>query len=255
MNTPDRYREQIAAVRERIAAAARRAERRPDDITLVVVSKYLDLAQTRILLETIGPGAVLGESRPQMLHQKAELLAGIFDGTPSMGEPANLLTMRFGGVTWHLIGPLQTNKIRMIAPWMDRLHSGESLAQLETVSREMVRIGRTLPVLLEVNISGESAKHGFIPDEIEPLLPSLASLDGLRVDGLMGMTSLDADESETRRQFAALRVLSERLSMNLPSEIRMEQLSIGMSDDFEIAIAEGATLVRIGSLITDPIGE
>ncbi|MDO4558890.1 MAG: YggS family pyridoxal phosphate-dependent enzyme [Planctomycetia bacterium] len=243
--TEREYGERIAAVRERMAMAAGRSGRPETDVTLVVVSKYLDPESTVPLIRAViagGTEAIFGESRPQRLREKAEFLAR----RPELLSPRTSVS----SVAWHQIGPLQTNKIRMIAPWISRLHSGESIAQLAELNRELERIHRTLPVLLEVNISGETAKHGFEPAQVEPSLERLAELKSLRIDGLMGMTSLNATEPEAHRQFASLRTLAERLRPYLPEGIRMSELSMGMTHDFEIAIEEGATLVRIGSAIT-----
>ncbi len=240
------YQERLAAVMDRIAVAALRSGRASHEVTLVVVSKYLDIRSTEQLIrgglawisQSDAPSSplVLGESRPQLLSEKASALSAYAER-----------------VAWHQIGPLQTNKIRRVLPWISRLHSGESLSRLTELNREAERIAKRLPVLLEVNISGESAKYGFSPDELPTMLDRLAVFSSLQIDGLMGMTSLGASESEAHRQFASLRQLAERLRRNLPDSIQMRHLSMGMSGDFEIAIEEGATLVRVGSAIAPPI--
>lgn len=229
------YRERITAIQDRIATAARRSGRTASDVSLVIVSKYLDLESTVPLIHAAGPGAIFGESRPQLLSQKAAYFAQQ-TATPQ--------------IAWHQIGPLQTNKIRLIAPWIARLHSGESVPQLTALHEELTRLHRVVPVLLEVNISGEPSKHGFEPEQVESVLETLAPLTALRIDGLMGMTSLNATEPMAHRQFASLRRLAERLRPQLPPEIQFTELSMGMTHDFEIAIEEGATFVRIGSAIT-----
>ncbi|MDD3468386.1 MAG: YggS family pyridoxal phosphate-dependent enzyme [Thermoguttaceae bacterium] len=240
------YQERLAAVMDRIAVAAQRSGRANTEVTLVIVSKYLDIPSTEQLIragiawysqsETPSIPLVLGESRPQLLSEKASALSAYAER-----------------VAWHQIGPLQTNKMRRVLPWITRLHSGESLSRLVELNREAERIAKRLPVLLEVNISGESAKYGFSPDELPFMLDTLATLSSLQIDGLMGMASLNATESDVHRQFASLRQLAERLRPNLPDSIQMRHLSMGMSGDFEIAIEEGATLVRVGSAIAPPM--
>ena len=225
--------ENVRRIRLRIEQAARAAGRGADDVTLVAVTKYVGLDETQALIQA---GCCdLGESRPQQLGSKAEALAN---------EPAR----------WHLIGPLQRNKIRHLLPHVSLIHSGDSLRLLQAVDRVAGELGREVPVLLEVNVSGDEAKHGFAPAELEdaePLLSDLARLRNLRIQGLMAMAGLGTTADQSRRQFARLRQLRDSLQPECPAEIQLDQLSMGMSDDFEQAIAEGATIVRIGSALFD----
>lgn len=252
-----RRREQIIAdnlaeVRGRIERAAALAGRTADSIRLVAVTKYATLDDIRALLAA---GARdLGENRPQQLWQRAESLQG-------PDHPR-----------WHLIGHWQRNKVERALPWIHCLHAGDSLRLLEAASDAALRpasgkpIGATagrpmqetqdapssrnkLDVLLEVNISGDANKHGFAPTELEPLLPRLAQLHGIRVRGLMAMSGLESDAAGQRAQFAATRQLRDQLAQVSPPELEWSELSMGMSDDFEIAIEEGATCVRVGSLL------
>jgi hypothetical protein len=229
-----RLAENLAAVREQIAQAARRSGRRAESVRLVGVTKYADAAHTRLLAEA---GLTdLGESRPQALWRKAEALAGL-------------------GVRWHLVGHLQRNKVRRTLPLVRLVHSGDSLRLLEAIHEEAVALGRQSDVLLEVNVSGEQAKHGFASAELEPHLPAIARLSGVRVCGLMAMAGLAGDEGQTRKEFASLRELRDRLRAVAPPEIELGELSMGMSRDFPIAIEEGATIVRVGSaLFTGVVG-
>lgn len=221
-------RDNLAAVQERMAAAAREAGRQLSDIKLVAVTKYAELDDVRLLWE-LGVRD-FGESRPQQLVERAEQLADL-------------------SLQWHLIGHWQRNKIRRTLPHVFLLHAGDSWRLLETVDAEARRAGRSLAVLLEVNISGDATKHGFAPEELEPLLPRLAELSGLRIQGLMAMSGRESDERTTRREFAAVRELAERLRRVSPPQWNWQELSLGMSDDFEWGIAAGATCVRIGSLL------
>jgi hypothetical protein len=223
----DRLRQNLADIQGRIAAAAARAGR-SDLPRLVAVTKYAPPEAARAL---IACGVrELGESRPQELWRKAEALAGL-------------------SVDWHLVGHLQRNKVRRTLPLVQLLHSADSLPLLEEIDREAARLGRPARVLLEVNISGDAAKHGFAPTAVAPLLPQLARLPSVRVEGLMTMAALARGVPRARRDFAALRTLRDQLAAECPPEVRLQELSMGMSDDFEAAIEEGATIVRVGSAL------
>ena len=223
--TQRRIAENLARVRARIEDAAIRAGRQPTDVTLVGVTKYVDVATTEILYQC---GCLdLGENRPQSLWDKADALTS----TP---------------VRWHLIGSLQRNKAARTIAIASLIHSIDSIKLAESVSRLALEQDKKQPVLLEVNISGESAKHGFTPDELVEVAVVLNELPGIEIQGLMAMAALECTETETGKQFAMLRELRDRARNGNPN---IKALSMGMSGDFEIAIAEGATIVRIGSLL------
>lgn len=234
MNDGARLSENLASVRARIAAAAHRSGRASGDIQLVAVTKYVDVAVTRQL---IAAGcSCLGEARPQELWHKAEALAG-------------------GPIEWHLIGHLQRNKIARTLPLTRLIHSGDSQRLLEALDAEARRAAQwPIPVLIEVNVSGDAAKHGFQPDELEPMGEKLAGFEHLAVGGLMCMAGREGDLDDARRDFEKLRLLRDRLRSIWPERLGLTELSMGMSGDFEIAIEEGATLVRIGSLLYEGIG-
>ena len=222
----------LARVHQRIADAAAAAGRQPEEIKLIGVTKYAGPEVARLLAQA---GLVdLGESRPQELWRKAEALAG-------------------QNVRWHLVGHLQRNKIRRTLPLTALIHSGDSLRLLESLNEEAATQSRQCDVLLEVNISGDQAKHGFRPGELAPLLPKIAALTNLHVRGLMGMASLEGNLDDARREFASLRSLRDALRENCPPQIDLTELSMGMSGDFEQAIAEGATLVRVGSALLEGV--
>jgi pyridoxal phosphate enzyme (YggS family) len=176
----------------------------------------------------------LGESRPQELWTKAAALP----------NPA---------IRWHLIGHLQRNKIRRTLPLVSLIHSVDSQRLLAAINEEAKLAGRIAPVLLEVNISGDAAKTGLAPTELEPLVAEAAALEYVEVRGLMGMASLEGDDAAARQDFIHLRTLRDRLARNLPPQLALDELSMGMSGDFEIAIAEGATIVRLGSLLFEGV--
>ena len=215
----------VANVRARIARAARRAGRDPAEVRLVAAAKTVPVERVASL---VASGVTdVGENRAQELRAKAKVLGGQPTGETSTGSPR-----------WHFIGRLQRNKVRMVAPWVawwqsvDRVDLGAEIARRAPGAR----------VLVEVNAAGEPQKGGCTPGETAELVDTLRDL-GLVVDGLMtippGASPLAADPvDDPRRSFAALRELGAAL--------RVPELSMGMSDDFELAIGEGATIVRVG---------
>lgn len=267
MDIAARIAENVAAVRGRIAEAAARAGRSPDDVRLLAVTKYVGPDEIAALLAA---GCLdLGESRPQQLWQRAELFQ----------------TMPGAPIRWHLIGPLQTNKVRRTLPAVDLIHSVDRLHLAQAIDAEAARLGRPARVLLEVNISGEPSKHGFSPSEVEHVFPQLSALPHVQIEGLMGMGSLGGGPEANRAEFAALRQLRDRLRQRFGGTLLaradqsvdrtgdqavapiadqsagsecsdgpairepLAELSMGMSDDFSIAIEEGATIVRVGSAL------
>jgi hypothetical protein len=237
-----RIAENLAAVRGRIAAAAARSGRAADAITLLAVTKYVSAETVRLLVEA--GCRELGESRPQELWEKAAALADL-------------------PVRWHLVGHLQRNKVRRTLPLVAMIHSIDSPRLLEAVDHELAvspgdavcqnREPARLPVLLEVNISGEAAKGGFAPGDAERLLAELPRCPHVSVCGLMCMAALEGGLDAARRDFAALRELRDRLRGGCPPGVTLDQLSMGMSGDFPIAIEEGATIVRVGSALFEGI--
>jgi len=227
-NAPSQIADNVAAVRARIDEAAARSGRSADRVTLVCVTKYAGVEAAQALVEA---GCLdLGESRPQELWHKHDVLAN-------------------SAIRWHLIGHLQRNKVARTLACTHLIHSVDSLRLARSIDENARNQGPPARVLLEVNISGESAKHGFSPDEIEQALVELANLPHLRVLGLMGMASGDGDLTTARREFASLRMLREQLVGRCPPGVLLDELSTGMSLDFGVAIEEGATLVRVGSAL------
>ncbi len=214
----------VARVRARIAEAALRSGRRPESVVLVGVTKTVGIDRIR---EVVACGVrVLGENRVQEARTKVPEVPG---------------------VAWHLIGSLQRNKVRDAVRWFEVIHSVDSLSLAEEISRRSAERGgpRSMEVLLQVNISLEPQKHGVRPEETERLVAQVLRLPGVRVLGLMGMAPLVARPEEARPFFRRLRELRDRVREALP-DARVDDLSMGMTDDFEVAIEEGATLVRVG---------
>jgi pyridoxal phosphate enzyme (YggS family) len=215
----------LASVEERLAAACRRAGRKRSEVTLVAVTKMVS-AEVAALLPALGLYH-LGENRPQELTRKAALLNSIH---------------------WHLIGHLQRNKIDRMVRLVCCIHSVDSVRLLEALDQEAVKQGKTVAVLLEVNASGEGSKHGFPPAEVLPLAPLLNVLRNIQVRGLMTMAAPQEPEA-CRPTFSLLRDLRDRLGSQVDARHTLEHLSMGMSNDFEVAVEEGATYVRLGSIL------
>jgi pyridoxal phosphate enzyme (YggS family) len=220
------------AIEARVAAACDRAGRPRASVTIVAVSKYVDAVVAGWFVRASGI-LDLGENRPQELIRKARALHA---------DPQT------AGVRLHQIGHLQRNKVRDLLPHVALIHSVDSVRLLATLAQEVTRLAQParLPILLEVNTSGEASKQGFAPAELPALADTLAQYTPtLDVQGLMTMAALGADAATCRRSFAQLRQLRDELAGRLGHSL--PHLSMGMSGDFEEAIAEGATLVRIGS--------
>jgi pyridoxal phosphate enzyme (YggS family) len=223
--------ENIAHVRERIVSAARRSGRNPDEISLMAVSKTI---QPELIREAYNSGIrQFGESRVQEFAAKAEALGDLSD------------------VAWHMIGHLQTNKASTAVKLFNSVDSVDSRRLAEKLNSEAEKLGKKIPVLIEVNIGQDPAKQGLIPDsvEMEEVLRSAQSLEYLKFEGLMTVPPFSQDPEKARPYFRKLRELSERITAkNIPS-LSMRVLSMGMSHDFELAIEEGSTCVRVGSAI------
>lgn len=226
-------------VQERIARAAESAGRRADEITLVGVTKYVD---ARAAAELVAAGCMhLGESRPQELWKKHDELQRA--GASSTPPPP---------VHWHLIGHLQRNKVARTLPLVALIHSIDSERLIATLDQAVADGHSMLPgvdILLEINTSGEAAKHGLAPDEVATLLELMPKYPRVCVLGLMTMAALEGGPAIAARNFATLRKLRDKLKQNQYSNTTLNELSMGMSDDFEIAIKEGATIVRVGSAL------
>ena len=215
----------LAQVHARMAEAAQKCGRAPDAVELVAVSKTHPAEKVQVAVEA---GQLLfGESRVQEARVKIPLL------------PSRL--------RWHFIGHLQKNKIRQALPLFELFHGIDSLALAEDMQRIADEAGMQPRVLLEVNLAGEASKHGFSPEALRRDLEALLSLGRLTIEGLMTIPPLAPEPEASRQYFVALRELRDQLEAEC--NVRLPQLSMGMSDDFPIAIEEGATLVRVGTAI------
>ncbi len=222
----------VRRIRARIAEACRRAGRSPDEITLVAVSKTFPMAA----IEAARQAGIrhFGENRVQELASKSKEAPGRTQG---------------GDRTWHMIGHLQRNKARDVVRFADYFHALDS-ARLARALNERARTEeRTVSCLAQVDISGEDSKFGVAPDELLPLLEAVAGCERIRVRGLMAIGSLRAKPDAIRGEFQRLRALFDAVPPRFAPNVSMEHLSMGMSRDFEAAIEEGATHVRIGSAL------
>ncbi len=217
--------ERLAGVRRRMAEACARCGREPGEVELVAVSKTHGPERVR---EAVDCGLrVFGESRVQEARAKIPLCPG--------------------GLSWHLVGHLQTNKVRVAVDLFDVIHSVDSTRLLEALEKACTQKGRTLEVLVEVNVSGEASKYGIAPGELEPLLDFSRECTHVDVIGLMTVPPWSEEPERTRVFFSRLRELRDEVSRS--GGYSLPQLSMGMSNDFETAIEEGATMVRIGTAI------
>lgn len=220
--------EKVDSVRTRIAQAAARAGRKPEDVLLVAVTKAATAGK---ILEAIEAGVTaFGENRIQDAAEKIAQLPP--------------------GLDWHLIGHLQTNKAKMAVELFRTIQSVDSVRLAERLNAEAAAAGReSLPVFLEVNVSGEAQKYGFSTAELYSAVDRVASFERLRIEGLMGIAPNDPDPEKRRQAFRELRQLYGVVKSIRHERIKMRHVSMGMSDDFEIAVEEGSTLVRIGRAI------
>jgi PLP dependent protein len=218
----------IQTLRARIAGACRRADRDPSSVTLIAVSKLFGAERVD---EACRHGlADFGENYIQELREKKEALAG-------------------RNIRWHFIGHLQTNKVRHIAGWVHMVHSVDSLRLGAALSTAGEKAGRKIPALIEVNTTGEGTKFGLHPGETLGFSRELRGLPFLDLQGLMTMGPLSENPEDARPSFRMLRELRDAIEKDGHP---MHHLSMGMTNDFEVAIEEGATLLRIGTAIFGP---
>ncbi|MCA1660581.1 MAG: YggS family pyridoxal phosphate-dependent enzyme [Verrucomicrobiaceae bacterium] len=215
----------LDAVQARIAAALEKSGRKADDVQLIAVSKKQDAEKVRAAFDA--GQAIFGESRVQEARAKIPLL-------PS-------------AVRWHFIGHLQKNKVRHALPLFELFHSIDSLELAEAVDRIAAEDGHRPRVLLEVNVAGEGSKFGFAPERLRQQMDALLALNRLHIEGVMAIPPVGPEPEDSRRHFVLLRELRDELERYFA--LQLPQLSMGMSSDYEVAIEEGATLVRVGTAI------
>ena len=221
--------ENLVEVRERISQAIQKSGREPDSVRLITVSKQISVDRIE---EARAAGAVVfGENKIQEAIPKIE----------QMGAE---------GIFWHFIGHLQKNKIKFLDERFDLIHSVDSFELAEKIAKHYHSENRVQRILLQVNVSGEAAKFGMEPKELEKQMAEFFQLQGIQVEGLMTIPPFDSDPENSRRHFSRLRELREQYEKQ--NELPLNELSMGMSNDFEVAVEEGATLVRVGTAIFGP---
>jgi pyridoxal phosphate enzyme (YggS family) len=223
------YRQKIEYLKSEIEKSCRKSNRDPESVTLIAASKYADPSQ---IADVINSGIMdLGENRADEFEEKYSILG-------NLAKKAS----------WHFIGHLQSRKARTVVPLADYIHSIDSISTVEEVDKQAFKAAKIQKVLVEVNISGEETKYGIHPAQAEYFIKSVNCLKNVQVCGLMVMAPLSNDEKVLRNIFHMARELRDRLVLEHGLKT-LKELSMGMSNDFRIAIEEGATMVRIGSLI------
>lgn len=228
-NTLEDFRRNLVVVQERIACACKRVGRDPAGIRLLPVSKTVD--EARIRLSYAAGCRMLGENKAQEAHRKWRTMTDLAD------------------LRWSVIGHLQTNKAKLVARFAAEFQALDSLHVAEVLDRRLQKEGRSLDVFVQINTTGEASKYGLQPDEALVFVRKLSAFSALRVRGLMTLAFLSSEAERVRTCFVLLRTLREKLRQDAPADITLDELSMGMSGDFEIAIEEGATVVRIGQAI------
>lgn len=234
--------DRLSELRDRIAAACARAGRLPSEVLLVAVTKTAAPEQIREIIQ-LGVGD-LGESRVQALNQRVAQITEFYErqqGRPDAQIPSRL--------RWHMVGHLQRNKVKQVLPLVHLIHSVDSLRLAEELDSQAGRIGRKATVLMQVNASGEATKSGVAVGAAIHLAEQIAGLPNLQLIGLMTMAPLTDDREVPRRVFARLREVFDEMRYQKIGGKAFRHLSMGMSNDFEAAILEGATMLRIGTFL------
>lgn len=214
-----------ASIRRRVADAADCADRSSDEVRIVAVTKHVGVPE---IGEALDAGMLdFGENRVQDFESKQGL---------------------FPEARWHFIGSLQTNKVKDVVGKAHLIHSVDRLRLLDFIDRKAAESGVIQPVLLQFNISGEESKHGFVPHDAEDVVAHASTLENLEIRGLMTMAPFGRPE-DSRWVFRELRELRDSLRTSLPDGVELDELSMGMTNDFHIAVEEGATIVRVGRAI------
>lgn len=223
------FRRNLAAVQSRIDAACLRVGREPASVRLLPVSKTID--EARIRLAYAAGCRLLGENKVQEAHRKWEAMTDLSD------------------LRWSVIGHLQTNKAKLVARFASEFQALDSLRVAAALDRHLQAEGRALDVFVQVNTSGETSKYGLAPEDVLTFVRALPAFSALRVRGLMTLALFSSDTERVRQCFMRLRNLRDQLHQSSPAGISLDELSMGMSGDFEIAIEEGASVVRVGQAI------
>jgi len=214
----------LEIINKKIKKAALKANRNPEEIKLVAVTKTATMGQIE---EAINAGVkIIGENRVHDAKEKYKILTA--------------------GIEWHLIGHLQTNKVKYAVEIFNCIHSVDSIKLAQEIDKRSKQFGKIMDVLVEVNVSGEESKYGIKPEEVKPFIKNISEFLRIKVRGLMTIAPIVKDKEEVRPYFRKLRELSKEIKSKNIENVKMDYLSMGMTKDFEIAIEEGANMVRIG---------
>ena len=232
---PEAVAERMQSVRERIAQACGRVGRSPDEITVVAISKTFPLQA----IESGQAAGIdhFGENRARQLRDKARERPGAFEG---------------GEIKWHMVGHLQRNKAKFVARHADWFDALDSPRLAKALNKRAAKNDRGIPCLVQVNITGDEQKYGLDPGETHEYLDHCAQYDHLDIKGLMALASFVDDPEDVRGEFQRMRELFETYDATGNPQVDMQELSIGMSNDFEVAIEEGSTMVRLGTSVFGP---
>ncbi|MBQ8638115.1 MAG: YggS family pyridoxal phosphate-dependent enzyme [Lachnospiraceae bacterium] len=217
--------ENLTTVRQNILRACQRSGRDPKDVTLVAVSKFKPVSDLEAAMDA--GQLVFGENRVQEMCDKYETLPKT--------------------IKWHMIGHLQRNKVKYLMGKACMIHSVDSVRLAEQISADAQKAGICMPILLEVNVAKEDSKFGFFPEEAEEAARTIAALPGIQIKGLMTIAPFVDDPEDNRKYFKKLRQLLVDIQGKNIDNIDMTELSMGMTGDYEVAIEEGATIVRVGT--------
>lgn len=214
----------LEIVNEKIKKAALKVNRNSKEIKLIAVTKTATIKQIE---EAINVGVkIIGENKVQEVKEKYQILTA--------------------DIEWHLVGHLQTNKAKYAIEIFDLIHSVDSIKLAKEIDKRSLQFGMITNVLVEVNVSGEETKYGIKPEEVEPFLKEISKFSRIRTRGLMTIAPIAEDKEEVRLYFRKLRELSKKIKSQNIKNVKMDYLSMGMTEDFEVAIEEGANMVRIG---------
>lgn len=232
--------ERIAEVQRRIDAACERSGRKPEDVNVIAVTKYVSLATA---VQAFDEGLRhLGENRFQDALPKWEAISG---ETAEGGD---------GQAIWHFIGSLQTNKVKDVIGKFTYIHSLDRLSLAQAIEKRAAQLGVQVPCMIQVNVSGEDSKHGLEPEQLPELLEAIKGFQYVQPVGLMTMAPYEAEAEQTRPVFRALRELRDKMNRAVVLNAPLTELSMGMSSDFEVAIEEGATWIRLGTILVGKEG-
>lgn len=230
----------LKAVEAKIAAAAHRSGREGHAVRFVLVTKTVD--PDRVLQAVMAGARDLGENKVQEGLKKATALAAMTESEPGLcGPPA-----------WSMIGHLQTNKVKEVLRFAHEVQSLDRLSLAVALDKRLLALGRSLDVFVQVNSSQEASKYGLAPEAVPGFLKELVAFKTLKPKGFMTLATFTPDEAEVRRCFRVMRDVREKAQQDSPQGVTMTELSMGMSGDYEWAIEEGATVVRVGQAVFGP---